>query len=167
MRVLVIYTTRHGTSQKIARAIQHSSSHQVRLHNLKKNNQPDLDRHDFIVLGSSIHAGRIPRRLRRFIRKKSDQLLAKPLAIYLCCMDLGNSEKQMEANFPKPLREHAIELRCLGGEFLFEKMNKIEKTLVKKIAGADGSKSNLRHDALQSFIQSLNKIKSSNVSIGI
>ena len=167
MRVLVIYTTRHGTSQMIARTIQHSSSHQVSLHNLKSSKQPDLIHQDLIILGTSIHAGRIPKRVRRFIKKNHKHLLSKPLAIYMCCMDMENSRKQMEENFPEELREHALEFTCLGGEFLFDKMSKLEKTIVKKIAGVDDSTSNLRHDALESFIQSINHLSVENSKVTI
>ncbi|MFO7880536.1 MAG: flavodoxin domain-containing protein [Bacteroidota bacterium] len=155
MRIIILYTTRHGTSQKIARTIQHSSRHQVSLYNLRHRRSPDLTQYEIVIIGSSVHSGKIPLRLRRYMRKHKSELMQRNLALYLCCMELDKAKMHIENNYPDELRQHAFATACLGGEFLFDKLSREEKAEVKKLTGAKTSRSKIRHDALQNFIRQL------------
>ncbi len=147
--------SKHGTTEKVARIIKHSSKHQVFLNNLKKFPKPNLVDYDIVIIGSSIHAGTIPKRLKSYIKKNEVNLLSKQLALYMCCMHTEQVESQFNTNYPENLREHAFASACVGGEFLFEKMNRLEKTIIKKIAGHSNSISEIKQDDLQAFIHAL------------
>jgi menaquinone-dependent protoporphyrinogen oxidase len=152
MAVLIIYSTKHGTTEKIANIIRHSSKYEVVLNNLKQKPKPDLSGYDKIILGGSIHMGKISGRLKKFMLANKAELLQKPLGIYICCMFEEQSEAQVEKNFPIDLREHSIASICVGGEFLFEKMNQLERTIVKRVVNINESVSKLKDDELQAFI---------------
>ena len=47
----------------------------------------------------------------------------------------------------------------LGGEFLFDKMNFIEKFITRKISKVVCSVSNLRYDAITVFLDKMNNIR--------
>lgn len=158
MNALLIYTSKHGTTEKVAEIIRNSSKHNIQLNNLKINKKPSIENYDMIIIGSSIHAGNIPSKTKKFLAKNNDLLLSKKLALYLVCMNHDDAITQMDNNFPEDLRKHAIINTCVGGEFLFEKMNKLEKILVKKIAGKSESISELKNDNIQNLITEIDKL---------
>ena len=59
--------------------------------------------------------------------------------------------EQLKKAFPEYLRSNAVAEAILGGEFLFDKMNFIERFLTKKIAKVNSSVSKLRYDAINEF----------------
>lgn len=155
MKALLIYSSKHGTTEKIADIIRHSSKHQIILNNLKARPKPDLSKYDFLIIGASIHAGKIAPRVQKFLKKNHQELLTKEIALYMCCMDQKKSEEQFNNNFPEEIRDHAFAKACVGGEFLFEKMNRLERAIVKKVSGQNATISNIKQDELQAFIHTL------------
>ena len=86
-------------------------------------------------------------------------LLNKKLALILCCMDdTEKREQQFKDAYPEELRQHSSSNLLAGGEFLFEKMNFIEKSIIKKISGSDQNQSNIDEEAINKFINSLDNI---------
>lgn len=155
MRAILIYTTKHGTTLKVANTIRHSSKHNISLNNLKKNSKPNLKNIDLVIIGSSLHAGSISRKMKRYLKNNEDLLLSKKVAIYLCGMQEGKTEEQFSSNFSEKLRNHAFAITFVGGEFLFEKMNFVQKSIIKKISGVEESVSKIKDDELQEFIHAL------------
>lgn len=51
--------------------------------------------------------------------------------------------KQFETSFPIELREISISNGLFGGEFIFAKMNLLERTIVKKVSGVNNDVSKL------------------------
>lgn len=146
----------HGTTEKIAKMIRAELPKQtIELINLKKNRKPKLEEFDQFILGASIHAGVIPKRMRKLMSKNSALLKSKKLGLFLCCMYEGKeAREQFENAFPKELREYAKSAKLLGGEFIFEKMNFIERAMVRKIAGTTKTISKIRVDEIKKFAKS-------------
>ena len=68
-------------------------------------------------------------------------------------MEEGDTaRKQMEDNLPEDLRAHASALGLFGGEFDFEKMNFLEKAIVKKVAGVEKTVSRIDTEAVKTFL---------------
>jgi len=70
------------------------------------------------------------------------------------------AQKQFEMVFPEILRTHAQSKQLTGGEFRFDKMNFIERAIVKKVAGISESISNINFDAIERLVEEmdLNKV---------
>ena len=77
--------------------------------------------------------------------------MQKETGLFICCMDKNREKEEFENAFPKELREHAKACGILGGEFLFENMNFLEKAIIKKIAKTDQSIYQLNHAAIEKF----------------
>lgn len=151
----------HGTTEKIAKMIKAELPKQdIELINLKINKRPDLKTFDQIILGASIHAGVIPKRMRKLMINNSTMLKSKKLGLYLCCMYEGKeAQEQFKNAFPEELREYAKSAKLLGGEFIFEKMNFIERVMVKKIAGTNESVSKIRVNEIKKFAKTFNLVQ--------
>lgn len=157
MKTAIVYSSNHGTTAKVARRIQQGlGEDKTRLFNLKNVRRIDLSPYERVLIGGSIHAGSVQKRVRKFIDTHFHELLEKPLGLFLCCMDEQREESEFENAFPEALRSHAISCKIIGGEFLFEKMNIIEKAMVKKVAGVESSVSRINDHKIDEMVEEMN-----------
>lgn len=73
MKTAIVFATHHGTTEKVAQMISKLASGNAELINLKKSGDVNLDDYDRIIIGGSIHAGAIQKRVRRFCYKHMEQ----------------------------------------------------------------------------------------------
>ena len=159
MKTIITYSTTHGCTENVAGQIRDFLGDEVTLFNLKsKSPQPSLDDFERVIVGGSIHAGQIQKKVRDFCAQNSTILAEKELGLFICCMEEGEkAEEELKNVFPEELLAHAKATACLGGEFNFEKMNFLEKLIVKKVAKVDSTISKLNTKAVQRFSEEMNK----------
>jgi menaquinone-dependent protoporphyrinogen oxidase len=157
MKTAIIYSSSHGTTEKAAHLLRENLVGEVELINLKKLPNPDMEEYESVIIGSSVHAGSIQGKVKNFIGKNLNVLLAKKIGLFLCCMHEGEeAKKQFEKGYPEELRDIAISNGLFGGEFIFSKMNFIERKIIKKISGVTSDVSKLDHDAIKKFADEIN-----------
>ncbi len=148
----------HGCTLKIAHQLQEQLEGEVHLHNLKHSMQVKLADYDRVIIGGSIHGGRIQKRISIFCEKRLDELLTKEVGLYICCMFEGEEAKEELRNaFPIELHHHAKVETIMGGEFTIDRMNLFEKFLVKQIAKTSHNVHKIDKEALQNFTTSMNR----------
>lgn len=160
MKTAIVYKSRHGTTAKVAMLVAAKlKKDHVEIFNLQDDSQPDLSEFERIIVGGSIHVGNIQRGLRIFCEDYKEVLLDKELGLFICCMDPdeGIRKLEFERAFSAELREHSRASGIMGGEFLFEKMNFLEKLAVQKIAKKEKSVSEIDLEAVKKFSQELTK----------
>lgn len=158
MKTMITYCSTHGCTEKVATQIQQLLGTETTLVNLKNKKQTDVNEFDRVIIGGSIHAGQIQKKVKDFCGKNMENLLKKELGLFICCMEEGEkAEAELRNVFPKELQKHAKATACLGGEFNFEKMNFIEKMIVKKVAKVNHSTSNVDQKAILNFSERMNK----------
>ncbi len=157
MSTLIVYMSRHSTTKKVAEIVKRGlkDNHIVSV-DIGTEKVPSVDEFDTIIIGGSIHAGQIQKKIKNFCKSNITTLLNKKLGLFLCYMEITKAQEQFVNNFDEELRNHALATGLMGGEFLFEKMNFIEKFLVKKIAGVKISVSKLKTNEINKFIERLN-----------
>lgn len=104
--------------------------------------------------------------MKGFYENNLNELKNKKIGFYICCMREGaEALSQIENNFPKELLGNAIAKEHFGEEFLFDKMNFLEKFTVKMVSRNDDKKesidgkkniSNLSEDRIKKFAQIIN-----------
>ncbi len=153
MQTAIVYTTTHGTTEKVVAKMQDLLGKQDTVtFNLKNKKDIDLSQFEGIIIGGSIHAGMIQKRVKDFCRENMSVLLQKPLGLFICGMNVPEYQSQLEKAFPEELRKHAKSTKVVGGEFLFEKMNFFQKLIVKKISGIKESISKIDENMIEEFI---------------
>jgi menaquinone-dependent protoporphyrinogen oxidase len=156
MKTLIVFASSHGTTEKVARIIEkkigEANSHVI---NLKKSSRTDLDGYDRIIIGGSIHAGSMQGTIKSFCNKNLDILLEKEVALFMCGLNKPELENEFTNAYPPALRSHAITSKIIGGEYIFERMNIIEKYLIKKIAKVTESESHLNYEKIDELITEL------------
>jgi menaquinone-dependent protoporphyrinogen oxidase len=156
MSTLIFYATRHGCTEKAGEILKNKLDDDVTMVNLKNNKKPDLSAFDTIIIGGSIHAGKMQSNLKKFIGQHLDSLLKKKLGLFLCCMEEGEkAQQQFDEAYPQELRNHASAVGLFGGAFDFDRMNFLERAIIKKIAKIDAGVSKIKEDNIQEFAASL------------
>lgn len=157
MKTLILYTSHHGTTKKLAYQLAKDLVINTDfVVDFKKNKTIDLTAFDLVIIGSSIHVGNIPSDFKKFLKKNSKVLLSKQIAIFMCAMEKSELKiQEFEDNFPKKLRDYSLANGIMGGEYLFEKMNFFEKFIVKKITGSSESKSEIDYEVYNDFVEKL------------
>lgn len=156
MKTAIIYATTHGTTEKVAQQIEKQLGN-AQLYNLKQTKNIDLSQFDQVVIGGSIHAGQIQSSVKNYCKQNMVDLLQKRLALYLCGMNEPDYETELSNAYPELLRKHAITSKVVGGEFLFDRMNFIEKFLVKKISGVSQTVSKIDEGKIVEFVDQIKK----------
>ena len=152
MKTAIIYATRHGCTEKCAMELANQLPRHAALINLDQSTDINLQAFDTIILGGSIHAGSLNKKLSKHIEKYRDVLDRKNIGLFLCCMEEGEkAEEQFENAFPDYLKSKAIAKGLFGGEFNFEKMNFFEKAIIKKIAKTDQNVSKIKYSTIEEF----------------
>lgn len=157
MATLIIYTSRHGTTEKIAALLTQELKNQpADMINLRKDTLLDPKDYDQIILGGSIHLGQIQRKLKRFCKRHETELLTKKLGLYLCFMLEDKAKEEFHNAYPESLRQHATALGMFGGEFLFDKMNRLEQLVITKATHETEPVYNIHEEAVDTFISKMN-----------
>lgn len=158
MKTAIFYVSKHGPTEKVAKMIGDSLSiENTTIIDLEKKEEYNLDHYNTVILGTSIHSGKIHRKMRNFITKNAWILLRKPLGLYLYCMDKSKAAEQLQQAYPNELKLHSKSCRAIGGEFNFERMGFIKKALVKKKSGSAKSISEIDSSQLDAFIKEMKK----------
>lgn len=159
MKTLIAYCTTHGCTETVAHELKQLLGQDVVLCNLKRNKAPELTSFDRVIVGGSIHAGKIQKKIKAFCQQHSTSLKNKELGLFICCMDEGEEAQiHLKNAYSEELLEHAKATACLGGEFNFEKMNFLEKFIVRKVTKVNHSTSKMDKQAIQKFSNRMDRI---------
>lgn len=159
MKTLIAYSTKHGCTEKTAQQLKQYLGGNITLVNLKKDSKPKLEKYDRVIIGGSIHAGQIQKRVKEFCTNNLEELMLKELGLFICCMEEGEkAQQQFSDAYPAELQERAKATACFGGEFNFDKMNFFEKMVIKKIAHIEESTSKMDPESIKRFSGRMNEI---------
>ncbi|KUO49819.1 MAG: flavodoxin [Desulfitibacter sp. BRH_c19] len=159
MNISIVYFSSRGTTEKAARILKEYLDGEVKLVNLRKSNELDITDFDAVIIGGSIHAGSMQGKVQKFIKNNQNLLISKKLGLFLCCMREGEEAKeQFENAFPKELKDIAIVQGLFGGEFIFSKMNFIERQIVKKVSGVTEDTSTFNENAIKDFANNFTEL---------
>lgn len=154
-RYLIVYAGKYGTTERAAGIIKDNLPGAVTC-NLNKESCPNLEDFDWVVIGGSIYAGRVRKEVKKFCRVNLDRLLRKKLGLFICCMyDGEKAEKQFKEAFPEELRQAARASAIFGGQLSLEKVNFLEKFVIKNFIGVKESVSRFRPDEISEFARKL------------
>jgi len=159
MKTAIVYISKYGTTQKVANKIkEYLSADEVVLNDLSLNSAIPLEQYDRIILGSSIYAGKVNKKFSTFCLEKESLLKGKEIGLFICGMIPQPSEQQKELHesFSTTLLEHAKAKAFLGGEFLMDKMNLVDRMIIKMVAKQSVNHSDINKEGIRSFVEELN-----------
>lgn len=164
MRTLIVYATNHGTTADCARKIAEKLPDGAKICQLGRGKVPSLDAFDLVLLGGSIHIGKIQKKVQDFVVQQKSSLLVRRLGLFICCMADGDqADVQLKAAFPADLIEHAAAVGFFGGCYKFSQMSWLTRRMIAMIEKQQGGREvdtrqdidRLKPDAIDAFVQSL------------
>lgn len=156
MSTAIIYATRHGCTERAARLLKENLGDGVSLFNLNEDKIPPLEQFDTIIIGGSIHIGKIQGKIKKFCQKNLTTLTRKQLGLFLCCLEEGEKrQQQFENAFPAELRSQARARGMFGGEVNLEELNFILRAMFKKEAGVTGNVSRMDKKEIIRFAEQM------------
>lgn len=155
MSILILYLSKHGTVEEIANTMKNLSGESVDIRKLDSHiNGALIDKYDALIVGGSIHMGKAPQRLIRFCKSYSHFFKEKKSGVFLCTLtDPGKAEHYLKETFPEEVLDACHATGLFGGAVTYEKMNFMERSMMKKITGEDKSFSKVDNDRIAAFIE--------------
>jgi len=151
MSTLIAFATKYGFTKTCAEILAKKLEGKVDICDLRSNH-PDLTKYDKVIIGGSIYAGKIRKPVMSFCSDNQNTLKDKKTGFFICGMAKeDDAQKQLESSFPKELLATAAAKGFFGGECNYDKMNFIEKFIMKKITGSDQSQSRIAEDNITRF----------------
>ena len=158
MNTLIVFAGKYGCTEKCAELVAKRLNGHVEILDLKKSADIDIDRYQKVIIGSSLYYGKIQKETAEFCSQHLESLKEKKLGLFVCGMQAHTSHDAINNNFPEELLKGAKISEYFGGEFNFDKMGFMERTIVKKIAKANTNISDIQQGNIERFIESMNSI---------
>ncbi len=158
MKTLLAYASKHGTTRKAAEKLAGQLDGEVKIINLqeKASRKVRVEDYERVIVGGSIHIGKIQKSIKKFCQANLDKLLqAEQLGLFICCAEEEKALEQLENAFPAELLEKAAAKGLFGHEFNLEKMSFISRAMIKKVAGVDRSESKIKDENIKKFAEEL------------
>ncbi len=151
MSTLIAFASKYGFTKTCAEILGKKLEGKVDICDLRRNH-PDLTKYDKVIIGGSIYAGKIRKPVMSFCSDNQNTLKDKKTGFFICGMAKeDDAQKQLESSFPKELLATAAAKGFFGGECNYDKMNFIEKFIMKKITGSEQSQSRIAEENITRF----------------
>lgn len=161
MKTLIIYTSKHGSTHKIATYIKDKL--QADSVNLLEGPCNNLSDYDQVVIGGSIYYKAIDPKLSEFIEESLTTLLSKKIALFLVClMSEESAAEQFNNNFDEALLNHSSADGFFGGILEPTDLNPIEKLVTSFAFKNVNVNEDLFFDEADKFIEAIRGVSEDN-----
>lgn len=134
MKTIIIYTTSGNCTVKAVNELSKKLSGEIVTVDLKKEFFPQLSEYDRVIIGGSVLAGQIDKRIKDFCNLHIDALRNKEIGLFICCTDEPEiARHEISKAFPEELHQLAKTEAIFRNSYKLENMSFIGKMLVKRI----------------------------------
>jgi menaquinone-dependent protoporphyrinogen oxidase len=149
MRTLIAYRTKYGTVAACARMLAEKIGGDVALADLADARDVSVREYDVVLIGGSIYAGKLQRKVVSFCEKNRGALLQRRVGVFLCCLYQGEEAlMQLQSAFPDWLLAHAFARALPGGEVHYDRLTFLDRLLVRSLPHPPGDLLRMRPEAM-------------------
>lgn len=156
MNTLIVYSSKYGCTEQCAKILSEELKGEADLINLKNVKDINISKYDTVIIGGSIYIGKIQKEVAGFCAKNLDILKEKRIGLFICGMQKEEEiQSELNNNFPPELLKIAVAKEHFGGEFRFDKMNFLERMVVRKVSNISSDQSNILRDNINKFAKAM------------
>lgn len=135
MKNLIVFSSKHGTAEKCALKLKSYFKDETDIVDLKSNSKIEFPKYDNVIIGGSIHMGKVQKEVMEFCTNNLETLKNKTVGVYLC---MGENEDKFEDylkdNFNSEFLEIVHTKGFFGGEFNYSKMNFLLRAMLRRMS---------------------------------
>ncbi|HIH73193.1 MAG: Uncharacterized protein XD43_1545 [Thermococcales archaeon 44_46] len=108
MKVCIVYDSRHGTTEKVAKAVKEAIERYASVEAYKVHEITTLEDCELVIVGAPIYYERPLRSVLEFLEEHSDELKKKKVAIFVVCFAVAFGSLvgwHIQNHYIKPLKE--------------------------------------------------------------
>ena len=159
MKTLVIYSSKYGATEKCATMLKDKLGVDCTLANIALESHPNTDAYETVMIGSSIYAGKMKSDIISFVKNNEVKLKEKNIGLFLCCKDQGSEAlSYIGQNMPTWVIEKAFIQSAFGHEINLEKMNFVERNILKMIFKVKESYSKIDENQIDEVVEAIKKL---------
>jgi len=152
MKTLIVYASKYGCTEDCANSLKEKLPDDVTVFNIKNDpKQIELNQYDTIIIGGSIYVGRVSKKLRAYCESNLNAILKKNIGVFLCSALTDQFNDTLKNNFPLLLLDNAKTSKLFGSEDRLERMNFMDKMMIKAITKGDYSGFRISHSSIDEF----------------
>lgn len=158
-RILVLYATREGQTDKVAHRITHhleEGGAQVQLFNAADETTSDLNlsKFDLMVFGASMHAGGLEKEIVQFINQQAELISTKPRSFFLVLLSAATKDDALReqwladarAKMDEQLSVAFADTEMIAGALTYSKYPLPLKWIMRRIAKKAGEGTDIHRD---------------------
>ena len=130
MNILIIYASKHQTTQECSFILQNELNGDADLVPLSNVTDFQIEQYDAVVVGSPVYYGKPAKKIREFLSEKEDLLLSKK--IYLFLSSKAETSEYFDS-YPQKIVEQAQAKVFVGSKLEFKNPSIIERIIMKAI----------------------------------
>ncbi len=158
MKVLIVYSSKYGAAtwaaEEMKKNLEQSGEAECSLVNIRNQTPPSPDNYDGIILGSSVFAGQVNKKIITWGENHTAELKKKPLGLFVTCLASGETAiGYIESNFPPALLAHAKAKDSTGGLADFATFGWLDRFLLKNVAKLTETTDSRDPDRVKEFVQ--------------
>lgn len=159
MKTLIAFAGNKGCSETIAMKMKEDLGKNITLVDLAKEDCPPLKEFHRIIIGGMVKAGQVQKRIKVFCQKNLDELLIKETGLFICSMETDDKARMQLMNaYPEDLINTAKSTAVFTGGYDFNRMNFIEKLIVKKVRKGNPVSAGLDFEAVRKFSRRMDRV---------
>ena len=160
MKTLIAYRTQYGSTRRCAELIRAGIGGDVTLADLKTDPRLSVDPYDVVIIGGSIYAGLIQREVVAFCSRNREQLLARHVGLYICCLYREErADAQLASAYPQWLLDRAFVRLPFGGRLDVDKLKPMDRFLVERVGQFSGARDLLRYDRIEELCRAVRALR--------
>ncbi|MBN1523773.1 MAG: hypothetical protein JW904_04775 [Spirochaetales bacterium] len=160
MKTLIYFASKTGATaesvEKLVKLLEEHHHEVTVIRHDRKTKLPDIKKFDCILVGGSVHAGKVQKPIVKFVTSNEAVLKKKKTGLFLGCLTPTDKAVQyFDDNYPAPVVGHAVAKGLFGAGVYYDKMNFIERYILQRVTGKIGNFTAFLDENIKQFVKEL------------
>lgn len=155
MNTVIIYTSKHGFTKKVAGELKKMIEGTVNLLSVEEVTSDHIIKADKIIFGCPVYSGKLRKQMAVLINQYKTVLVEKECGMYVCSVNEFKTMSYLEHAISKGFINNLVEVVYAGYGLEYKQMSFIEKIAVKAMIKKDAADEEIKKKALEMLVKKL------------